>query len=400
MELLRQGCDAFMDVQSIWRVATVKRVAVSIVLLMAVAGCNKQQAPNAPASSSATAAVTPVSGPFTAQELPQFTALDPIDTHTHAFQDAPALYAMLKRLNLHTLNITLVDDLDPELKDLTKERKDAWTVVHHSDGYIAMCSTFDPFKYKQPGFAENANRILNEDFSNGAVAVKIWKNVGMEIKDAKGNYIMPDNPVFEPIFKDIAAHDKTLVAHLADPNTIWEAPDPKAADYDYYMHHPELYMYTKAGAPSKAAILVARDHVLQANPKLRVVGAHLGSMEADFNELAQHLDQYPNFAVDLAARMPYVEKQPRAALIAFITKYQDRLIYATDNEFPPDANPQASMKEWEDRYANDWRFFATDDIVETQGHKVQGLALPQPILRKLYHDNAVKWFPGIVGKAN
>ena len=374
---------------------------MSLVLLLAVAGCNKSQPPKVSTSTAAAAeSATPVSGPFTAQELPQFAALDPIDTHTHAFQNAPELYAMLKRLNLHTLDITLVDNFSPDLKDLAKTRQEAWAVVHHSDGYIAMCSTFDPFKYNQPGFAENANRIINEDFSHGAVAVKIWKNVGMEIKDAKGNYIMPDNPIFEPIFKNIQAHNKTLIAHLADPNTIWEAPNPKAADYGYYIHHPELYMYTKPGAPSKASILVARDHVLEANPNLRVVGAHLGSMEADFNQLAQHLDKYPNFAVDLAARMPYVEKQPRAELIAFITKYQDRLIYATDNEFPPDANPQNAMKEWENQYANDWRFFATDDVLESQGHKVQGLALPQPILRKLYHDNAVKWFPGILGNAH
>ncbi|HZC43091.1 MAG TPA: amidohydrolase family protein [Acidobacteriaceae bacterium] len=376
-----------------------KKVAVSLVLLLALAGCNKPT-PKTSASASAATASAPVSGPFTAQELPQFAALDPIDTHTHAFQDAPALYAMLKRLNLHTLDITLVDNFDPELKDLSKERKDAWTVVHHSDGYIAMCSTFDPFKYKEPDFARNANRIINEDFSRGAVAVKIWKNVGMEIKDAKGKYIMPDNPVFEPIFKNIQAHDKTLIAHLADPNTIWEAPNPNSADYGYYTQHPELYMYTKPGAPSKAAILVARDHVLEANPHLRVVGAHLGSMEADFHQLAQHLDKYPNFAVDLAARMPYVEMQPRADLIAFITRYQDRLIYATDNEFGPGNNPQATMKEWENRYANDWRFFATNDVVEYKGHRIQGLALPQPILRKLYHDNAVKWFPGILANAH
>lgn len=376
-----------------------KRVVFPIALLLAFAGCNRQQAPKA-STAAASVTATPVSGPFTDRELPQFSALDPIDTHTHAFQDAPALYAMLKRLNLHTLDITLVDDFDPELKDLPKERKDAWTVVHHSDGYIAMCSTFDPFKYSEPNFARNANRIIDEDFSHGAVAVKIWKNVGMEIKDAKGSYIMPDNPVFEPIFKNIAAHNKTLVAHLADPNTIWEAPNPDSADYGYYMQHPELYMYTKHGAPSKASILAARDHVLEANPNLRMVGAHLGSMEADFHDLAQHLDRYPNFAVDLAARMPYVEMQPRADLIAFITKYQDRLIYATDNELSADSNAPATMKRWENVYANDWRFFATEDVVEYHGHNIHGLALPQPILRKLFHDNAVKWFPGILGAAH
>ncbi|MGH9616227.1 MAG: amidohydrolase family protein [Acidobacteriaceae bacterium] len=380
-----------------------KKIALSLALVLALAGCKKQPAPKTSASSSeasALAAATPVTGPFTDQELPQFAALDPIDTHTHVFQVAPAYYAMLKRLNLHTLDIMLVDNYDPELKNLAKERKDAWKVVDGGNGYIAMCTTFDPFKFNQPNFAKNANRLINEDFARGAVAVKIWKNVGMEIKDAKGNYIMPDNPVFEPIFKNIEAHNKTLIAHLADPNTIWEAPNPNAPDYDYYTHHPELYMYNKPGAPSKAAILVARDHILDNNPNLRMVGAHLGSMEANFTQLAQHLDKYPNLAVDLAARMPYMEMQPRANIIAFIEKYQDRLIYATDNSLDVNSNAAETMKEWENRYANDWRFFATDDVLEYHGHNVRGLALPQPILRKLFHDNAVKWFPGILKKAH
>jgi predicted TIM-barrel fold metal-dependent hydrolase len=375
--------------------------AFSLTLVLALAGCSQHPPMKVSTSAgSATASAVPVSGPFTPQELQQFTALDPIDTHTHAYQAAPALYAMLKKLNLHTIDIMLVDNYDPELKNLSKERKDTWNVIRHSDGYITMCTTFDPFKFNRPNFAQDANRGINEDFARGAVAVKIWKNVGMEIKDAQGKYIMPDNPVFEPIFKDIAAHNKTLIAHLADPNTIWEAPNPNSADYGYYMHHPELYMYPKRGVPSKATILLARDHVLEANPKLRVVGAHLGSMEADFHQLAQHLDRYPNFAVDLAARMPYVEMQPRADIIAFITKYQDRLLYATDDELNPGNNAQKTMQNWENGYANDWRYFATNDVVEYRGHKIQGLDLPQPILRKLYHDNAVKWFPGILGKTH
>jgi len=378
----------------------VRRIAFSLALVLAAIGCSKQPASKAPTSApAATASTVPVSGPFTAQELRQFAALEAIDTHSHAFQNAPALYALLKRLNLHTVDILVVDDYDPEQKDLSKERADAWKVVRGSDGYMVLCTTFDPFKFNQPNFAQKAIRGLNRDFAQGAIAVKIWKNVGMEIKDAKGNYVMPDNPVFEPIFKDIAAHNKTLIAHLADPNTIWEAPNPESPDYDYYTRHPELYMYAIKGAPSKAAILVARDHVLEANPNLRVVGAHLGSMEADFTQLAQHLDKYPNFAVDMAARMPYVELQPRADIIAFITKYQDRLIYGTDNELFPKSNAPETMKEWENRYADDWRYLATNDTILYRDKRVQGLALPQSILRKLYHDNAVKWFPGVLGSS-
>ena len=30
------------------------------------------------------------------------------------------------------------------------------------------------------------------------------------------------------------------------------------------------------------------------------------------------------------------------------------------------------------------------------GHKTQGLGLPPKVLLKLYHANAVRWFPGIL----
>jgi predicted TIM-barrel fold metal-dependent hydrolase len=98
----------------------------------------------------------------------------------------------------------------------------------------------------------------------------------------------------------------------------------------------------------------------------------------------------------MAARMPYFALQPRAEMIAFILKYQDRLIYATDLSFNVEDHLEARMNFWELSYARDWRFLATTDLVEFEGAKGQGLALPEPVLRKIYHDNAVRWFPGIV----
>jgi predicted TIM-barrel fold metal-dependent hydrolase len=93
--------------------------------------------------------------------------------------------------------------------------------------------------------------------------------------------------------------------------------------------------------------------------------------------------------------MVYVELQPRAKMIEFITKYQDRLIYGTDNELAPEVS--TTIAEWQDAYANDWRYLATNDLVLYRNKRIQGLALPPEILRKIYHDNAVKWFPGILG---
>jgi predicted TIM-barrel fold metal-dependent hydrolase len=59
-------------------------------------------------------------------------------------------------------------------------------------------------------------------------------------------------------------------------------------------------------------VLASRDHLLAENPKLRVVGAHFGSMESDVDLVAQRLDRYPNLAVDTAVRVPHLTIQPRA----------------------------------------------------------------------------------------
>jgi predicted TIM-barrel fold metal-dependent hydrolase len=376
----------------------VRKQVFSWVVLLAVAGCSSQPSAKSPSTANSLADASPVAGPFNSQELQQFAALDPIDTHTHVMQVAPVFQNLLQRLNIHILDILVTHT--PSQKDLDTESTQAWNFVKSSKGSATLCTTFNPFVYRAPNFSKTVITHINQDFAQGAVAVKIWKNIGEQVKDAKGNYVLPDDPVFAPIYKDIAGQNKTLIAHVADPNTIWEPPTPNAPDYSYYTEHPEWYMYNRPNAPSKPVILKARDHLLEMNPKLRVVGAHLGSMEADFNQIGDRLDRYPNFAVDLAARMPYVMMKSRPEIIAFIEKYQDRLIYATDNEFYADAKADDAVREWENTYALHWRFFATNDTLEEHGHKVQGLALPAPILKKLYHDNAVKWFPGIIASSH
>ncbi|MGH7867355.1 MAG: amidohydrolase family protein, partial [Candidatus Dormibacteraceae bacterium] len=205
--------------------------------------------------------------------------------------------------------------------------------------------------------------------------------------------------VFEPIYKDIAAHNRTVIAHIAEPTSCWQPPNPASPDYDYYKEHPQEYAYLHPDWPSKATILAARDHMLAENPKLRVVGAHLGSMEVDVDEIAKRFDRYPNFAVDTAARVPYLMLQPREKVRSFLIKYQGRVLFGTDLGMMPQDNTVKALRSWRSTYARDWEYFATDKTIEYKGHEIRGLMLPEPVLRKLYHDNAVRWFPGILDAA-
>jgi predicted TIM-barrel fold metal-dependent hydrolase len=338
------------------------------------------------------------SSPASQPDLSALAALDPIDSHTHVTKGDPSFYAMLDRLHMHILDILLVDDHDPYRRAMQPQLQDAWRIVHDSHGHAALCTTIDPFQFGQKEFSSSAVLALNHDFSDGALAVKIWKNMGMELKDPNGRYVMPDDSALQPILADIESHNRTLVIHAAEPDEAWLPPNPNGLDYSYYKDHPTWYMYQHPEAPKKQQILAARDHLLAQNPKLRVVGAHLGSMEDDLAGLSERLDRYPNFAVDVAARVVHLVVQPNDKVRNFILKYQDRLLYATDLEFLRDEQPRDALKEWQTQYAQDWHYFATSDSFDYDGHQVHGLALPERVLRKLYHDNATHWIPGIESK--
>ena len=326
----------------------------------------------------------------------ELSSLDPIDAHTHVSQTGPAFTAMLARLHMHVLDILYVDDTTPYRTSTEPQRQDALKFLASSMGHAQLCTTFDPFRFQSAGFSKEAIDSLNRDFDRGAVAVKIWKNVGMEIRTASGQYLMPDDPVFDPIYKDIAAHHKTLIAHVAEPDAAW---DPKGFYARYYAANPQWDMSTKPGAPEKNAIIRARDHLLAMYPGLRVVGAHLGSMEASLDDIAARFELYPNFAVDTAARVPSLTMQTRDKVRAFILKYQDRILYGTDLNFYSGRSDQAASQIWERQYALDWRYFATDDRFEYQGRKVEGLDLPRAVLKKVYRENAIHWIPGIDGNS-
>jgi predicted TIM-barrel fold metal-dependent hydrolase len=218
----------------------------------------------------------------------------------------------------------------------------------------------------------------------------------MELKDQSGRFVMPDDPRFEPIYKDIAEAGKTLIAHLAEPDSCWQPPNPNSPDYSYYNEHPEWYMFTKPDHPRKEAIIQARDHILEENPQLRVVGAHLGSLEMNLDELGQRLDHFPNFAVDVAARTVYLAIQPHEKVRQFLITYQDRILYGTDLGLYGHQDTATAEKSWAKQYATDWAFFSSDKAVTYRGRQVKGLALPPEVLRKLYHDNAVHWIHGIL----
>ena len=157
-------------------------------------------------------------------------------------------------------------------------------------------------------------------------------------------------------------------------------------------------MFLHPGVPSYEAQIEARDNLLESHPRLEFVGAHLGSLEWNLDELAKRLDRFPNMKADLAARLFHVQYQSERdyeGVRNFMIRYQDRIIYGTDTEVHdfPGMNPDKTMENLRRGWLSQWIYLATDSILT-----VRGLKLPKEVIDKIYFKNAESYFHPLIIK--
>jgi hypothetical protein len=157
--------------------------------------------------------------------------------------------------------------------------------------------------------------------------------------------------------------------------------------------------YYGTGQPGYEEIHQRREKMLAKHPKTIYIIAHLGMMGFDLVKCAQLLDKYPNANFDVSAAIQEVGRQPRAAC-QFLLKYQDRIFFGADGG-------AARMNDVNGFWQPHFRFFETDDeyfdhpaqLLSPLGAalhgrwKIYGVALPDSALRKIYYENALRYFP-------
>jgi predicted TIM-barrel fold metal-dependent hydrolase len=214
--------------------------------------------------------------------------------------------------------------------------------------------------------------------------VKVWKDLGLEVRDKAGRFVQIDDPRLQPVWDYLSAHHIPVLAHSADPRDGWRPLDPRSPHYQYFSTHPLNYPYAHPEIPRWETVIAARDRWLARNPGLVVVGAHLGSMADDLDGLGQRLDSYPNFNVDVSARLGDLQRLPPDRVRRFFLTYQDRILFGMDRSTAGDAASMDStaLREEERRteaqLAGWWDYLAGT------------LRLPASVLTKLYAGNAMR----------
>ena len=327
-----------------------------------------------------------------------------IDAHVHLTSDGEAGLALLADLDLKLLNVAV----PRQDREAWRARLAPWRALAdaHPDHFAWVTGfdlpTWDADGKLEPGYAERAIEELGADFAAGAVGCKIWKNVGMEIVKPSGEYLMVDDPLYDPIYDYLASKDSTLLLHIGEPLACWQPlDDPANPHYGYYSSNPQWHMHGRTDMPSHADLVDARDRMVAGHPRLRVVGAHLGSLEYDVDAVAQRLDEFPNLAVDTSARLLDLALQDTDKVRAFLERYRDRVLFGTDlvDGEPWSQRPAVEADErarsTRARFEAEFAYYERDGEVHIRDRNVRALGLAGDLLDDLFAGNARRWYPGL-----
>jgi hypothetical protein len=269
-----------------------------------------------------------------------FKTVQKFDSHIHINTVDSTFIKQAEEDNFRFLDI--VDDR-PFGLPMEEQQKIAILQVKAFPYRLAFATTFPVKNWNNYDWQEQTISYLKKSISDGAIAVKVWKNIGMDLKDKDGKFVMIDNPKLDPIFDYLAKNKIPLIGHNGEPKDCWSPLEKMTlkGNRSYYGQHPEYHMYLHPEYPSYDDQINARDHMLAKHPDLKFIGCHLGSLEWSLEELAKRLDKYPNMAVGLS-RMTNLQIHAKAdwqKTHDFFIKYQDRLLYGTDRSVDKTNNP-------------------------------------------------------------
>lgn len=235
-----------------------------------------------------------------------------------------------------------------------------------------------------PEWAAGRLRVQKE---HGAEGLKIWKVLGLHVRDHLGNLVDADDPRIDPIWQAAGELDLPVVIHVADPPAFFDPIDETNERWEELKNHPD-WAFTSPPFPPFLHIIEGLASIVTRHPHTTFIGAHVGCYAENLGWVGALLDRCPNFNVDISARIGELGRQPYTARKFFI-RYSDRILFGSD------------MGPYPEAYRVIYRFLETDDEyfnynaapIPMQGRwHVHGLFLPDNILKKIYFLNAERIF--------
>jgi predicted TIM-barrel fold metal-dependent hydrolase len=238
----------------------------------------------------------------------------------------------------------------------------------------------------EPDYGARTAAQLERDVKNGAQGLKIFKNLGMDVVDKSGRRVPTDDPRLDAVWRKAGELGIPVLIHTGDPAPFWQPHDKNNERWLELKEVPSR-IRPPGKYPPFDTIMAEQHRLFAKHPRTTFINAHLGWYGNDLAKLGALLDRYPNMYTEIGAVLAELGRQPRFAR-AFLTKYQDRVLFGKDTYNPVEFYTYFRVLETEDEYFDYYR----------RRHafwKMYGLGLPDDVLKKLYYKNALKIIPGI-----
>jgi predicted TIM-barrel fold metal-dependent hydrolase len=306
-----------------------------------------------------------------------------IDVHTHFSSDLnpTVLIEKMDELGIKAI-INLSGGYGEELDRMLEK------FSRYDPRRLIIFCNLDFSEIDDSGFSEQMVAFLSAAHAKGAKGLKIFKNLGLTVKDKAGQIVAIDDVRFDPIWAKAGELGMPVLIHTADPVAFFKPADRFNERLMQLKRHPDWSFYGSA-FPKRETIIAQRNRVIARHPNTIFIGAHVGNSAEDLMKLGTLLESYPNLYVDVAGRVAELGRQPYTAR-KFLIKYQDRVLFGTDR-YPG--------KSIQPRYKIYYRFFQTQDeyfdyyehpFPPTGEWKIYGIFLPDEVLEKIYFKNAQK----------
>ena len=164
-----------------------------------------------------------------------FKLVKKFDFHTHINTDETAFFDQAQEDNFRFLDI--VDDR-PFGLPMNEQQKFAILHLNNFPDIMAFATTFSVKDWNKKDWTKNTITELENSISKGAKAVKIWKNIGMDLRDENGNFVMVDDPGLDPIIDYLIMNNIPIIGHNGEPRDCWLPLEEMTFSKSYYSSHP------------------------------------------------------------------------------------------------------------------------------------------------------------------
>ncbi|GAA1144487.1 hypothetical protein GCM10009630_48820 [Kribbella jejuensis] len=244
---------------------------------------------------------------------------------------------------------------------------------------------------KTPGWGDRMGASLTDSVRRGAAGLKLWKDIGLRIRDERDQLIFLDDERLEPLWDALAETGVPALIHTADPVAFFQPLDNRNERVEELLRHPDWHFYGPEFPPLQR-LMDALEAVVANHPQVRFIGAHVGCLAENLDWVEQMLDRYPNYRVDLAARIAELGRQPRRTR-ALIEHHPDRVLLGTDCAPPETADYELYLRFLQ---SSDEAFpYSSEEPPPTGRWTISGLGLPDELAARVEGDNARAFIPAL-----